>query len=163
MLRFFSLIRLQRADAHLLILTGSPETLPSALERFPVLKLAVSTMSVSADLVPEYLACADLGMALRRTSFSMQGVAPIKLGEYLLCGLPVVASTGVGNTDAIGPDVGFLVSEMDDSGLDAAANWFLNTALPQRETFRLRCNETGIAHFSLDACVDNHHKALLAL
>ena len=51
--------------------------------------------------------------ALRRSSFSMRAVAPIKLGEYLLCGLPALASPGVGDTDAIAADAGLLLDRLD--------------------------------------------------
>ncbi len=57
--------------------------------------------SVKSDEVPFYLNAADVAFALRQPTFSMQGVAPIKLGEYLLCGLPVIASKGIGDTDDI--------------------------------------------------------------
>lgn len=57
--------------------------------------------SVRAEEVPFYLNAGDVAFALRTPTFSMQGVAPIKLGEYLLCGLPVIASRGIGDTDDI--------------------------------------------------------------
>ena len=65
----------------------------------------------------------------------MQAVAPIKLGEYLLCGLPVVATAGIGDTDAISSDAGMLLQRMDEAELQAAADWFIDSVLPQREAF----------------------------
>jgi len=82
-----------------LILTGNTEfaekNMPSDLKSKIILK------SVKTDEVPSYLNAADSAFALRKPTFSMQGVAPIKLGEYLLCGLPVIASRGIGDTDQI--------------------------------------------------------------
>src|SRR5690606_35943047 len=76
-------------EAKFLILTGNLEfaesKIPADLKEFIVLK------KVNSEEVPSYLNAADLGFALRQPKFSMQGVAPIKLGEYLLCGLPVIA------------------------------------------------------------------------
>ena len=51
--------------------------------------------------IASYLNAADAAFAFRIPSFSMQGVAPIKLGEYLLSGLAVIASKGIGDTEEI--------------------------------------------------------------
>lgn len=163
MLRLFGLVRQLRADARLLVLTGSPELLRSALERFAELAPAVSSRNVPGHAVPAYLACADLGLALRRSSFSMRGVAPIKLGEYLLCGLPVLASPGIGDTDAIAGSAGRLLAGLDDAELARAARWFCDEVLPHRETLREHCRSTGIRHFSLEACANAYAAALAPL
>ncbi len=163
MLRLFGLVRQIRADARLLVLSGSPEALQPALERFAGLAAAVSILSLPGEAVPGYLACADLGLALRRRSFSMRAVAPIKLGEYLLCGLPVLASPGVGDTDAIAASGGRLLAGLDDAELAQAARWFCSDVLPQRESWRTRCRSLGLRHFSLEACADAYAAALNAL
>jgi len=90
------------AENHLakfLILTGNTEfaeqNIPSELKEHVILK------SVPAEKVSFYLIGGDVAFGLRKPTFSMQGVAPIKLGEYLLCGLPVIASKGIGDTEKI--------------------------------------------------------------
>lgn len=86
-------------NSKFLILTGNTEfakqNIPEELLPNIILK------SVKSDEVPFFLNAADVAFALRQPTFSMQGVAPIKLGEYLLCGLPVIASKGIGDTDDI--------------------------------------------------------------
>lgn len=163
MFRLFGLVRQIRADARFLVLTGSPEALQPLLERFAVLAPAVSTLSLPGHAVPGYLACADLGLALRRSSFSMRAVAPIKLGEYLLCGLPVLASPGIGDTEAIVASAGRLLARPDDTELAQAARWFCDEVLPHREILREHCRNTGVRHFSLDACADAYAAALAPL
>ena len=90
------------AENHLakfLILTGNTEfaeqNIPSELKEHVILK------SVPSEKVSFYLNGGDVAFGLRKPTFSMQGVAPIKLGEYLLCGLPVIASKGIGDTEKI--------------------------------------------------------------
>ena len=82
-----------------LILTGNTEfaeqNIPSELKAHVILK------SVPSEKVSFYLNGGDVAFGLRKPTFSMQGVAPIKLGEYLLCGLPVIASKGIGDTEKI--------------------------------------------------------------
>lgn len=163
MLQLFEAVKRRRADARLLILSGSPEIARSALSARPTLDAATVVKAVPAHEVPGYLACADLGLALRRQSFSMQAVAPIKVGEYLLCGLPVVATKGVGDTDAIGGDVGFLVERMDARELEGAAEWFCERVLTDRAGFAGRCRAVGCEGFSLEAGMGAYLEAFQAL
>lgn len=163
MLRLFALIRERRPDAHWLILTGSPEAVQPALGKHPQLQRSITTRAVSPQAVPQYLACADLGLALRQPSFSMQAVAPIKLGEYLLCGLPVVATAGIGDTEAISAGAGMLLQRMDDAELKAAADWFIDSVLPQRENYRASSRAVGLSRFSLEASAESYQKALAQL
>lgn len=89
----------EKREAKFLILTGNTEfaeeNIPSELKPHVILK------SVPAEKVSFYLNGGDVAFGLRKPTFSMQGVAPIKLGEYLLCGLPVIASKGIGDTEKI--------------------------------------------------------------
>lgn len=89
----------EKREAKFLILTGNTEfaeqNIPSELKTHVILK------SVPSEKVSFYLNGGDLAFGLRKPTFSMQGVAPIKLGEYLLCGLPVIASKGIGDTEKI--------------------------------------------------------------
>ncbi|WP_333850284.1 glycosyltransferase [Epilithonimonas sp.] len=85
--------------AKFLILTGNTEfaeqNILSELKPYVIIK------SMPAEKVSFYLNGGDVAFGLRKPTFSMQGVAPIKLGEYLLCGLPVIASKGIGDTERI--------------------------------------------------------------
>lgn len=161
MLRLFTLIHDRRPDAHLLVLTGSPEAVRPALDKHPQLNGCVTTLTVPAQVVPQYLGCADLGLALRQPSFSMQAVAPIKLGEYLLCGLPVVATAGIGDTQAISAEAGMLLQRMDDGELKTAADWFIDSVLPEREKYRASSRAVGLSTFSLEASAASYAQALL--
>ncbi len=76
-------------------------TQPERLKSWQPLPDRVCVIKAMIAEVPMLLAASDIGLALRQPSFSMQGVAPIKIGEYLLCGLPVVATKGVGDIDAM--------------------------------------------------------------
>lgn len=160
MLQLFARVHQQLPVARLLILTGSPELLPVALQQFPGLQPFVTVLSVPAHAVPEYLACADLGLALRKRSFSMQGVAPVKLGEYLLCGLPVITSNGIGDSAIIAQDAGFLLDFPDEKALQMAADWFVGVVLSRRENFRIQSGATGKGQFSLEASVAYYPRKL---
>jgi glycosyltransferase involved in cell wall biosynthesis len=160
MLRLFALVHDRRPDAHLLVLTGSLAAVQPAMDKHPQLSGCVTTLTVAAQAVPKYLGCADVGLALRQRSFSMQAVAPIKLGEYLLCGLPVVATAGIGDTAAISADAGVLLHCMDDAELKAATDWFIDSVLPQRENYRKSSRAVGLSRFSLEASALSYQNAL---
>lgn len=89
----------EKREAKFLILTGNTafaeQNIPAELKAHLILK------SVPSEKVSFYLNGGDIAFGLRKPTFSMQGVAPIKLGEYLLCGLPVIASKGIGDTEKI--------------------------------------------------------------
>jgi glycosyltransferase involved in cell wall biosynthesis len=114
-------------------------------------------MRVAPDEVSQFLAAGDVGMAYRSTHFSMQGVAPIKLSEYLLCGLPVIGTAAIGDTEAA-VDEGLFLDE--ESGAQEAARWFVNDVMPRREDFRRKARAVGQHRFSLARSVEDYAKAL---
>jgi glycosyltransferase involved in cell wall biosynthesis len=139
--------------AYLLVLTGNPHYLQAvALENVIIKK-------VPADEVPRYLSIAHVGLALRKATLSMQGVAPIKLGEYLLLGLPVIASAGIGDTQQLIENKSFcyLMEDHSDASLNEALQWIIG--LPphiNREEIRTY----GIAHFGLQKAIDLYRTGL---
>lgn len=161
MSNFFQVLLTRKVDAHFLLLTASPDSASAAIDAFPAIKAAVTVLSVPVNDVHAYLAAADVGLALRRPSFSMRAVAPIKLGEYLLCGLPIIATRGIGDTSTLATeDIGFLVDDGCESQLEEAAAWFANVVLPARNTFRDRCRSVGVEKFSLANAVESYRRAL---
>ena len=161
MLRLFGLVLEQRADTHFLALTGSPQLMQDQLISNPNLAKQITIKSVASDEVPAYLACADLGLAFRQPSFSMQAVAPIKLGEYLLCGLPLVATKGIGDTHIINEKVGLIVENMGKEELQGVADWFVEKVLPLREDMRDSCRNIGLKSFSLETSSEKYKEAIL--
>lgn len=163
MLQLHQLVLARRPDAILLVITHSGDYFQSVFSRYRIAPSSVILRAAEPDEVPQYLACADLGLALRTPSFSMQGIAPIKLGEYLLCGLPVLATAGIGDAHLLSMDTGMTVDDVSAAHSDAVADWFINTVIPGRTGFRARCRDLGVARFSLSACVDSYSRALDSL
>lgn len=147
-----------RPDARLLVLSGSPELAEAELgEGTP---LAPIVIRASPDRVGRYLAAADIGLAFRARSFSVQGVAPVKLGEYLLCGVPVVGNSAIGDTmEAL--EAGVFLD--DRAGSEAAAEWLVGEVLPDREAYRARARSTGVSGFSLQRSVEDYLAAIAPL
>lgn len=145
-------------NSKFLILTGNTafaeQNMPEELKGKIILK------SVKSEEVPFYLNTANLAFALRQTSFSMQGVAPIKLGEYLLCGLPVIASKGIGDTDSILAHFPECYLYDHNLGLQAQqekiSNFLENAIFADKNKIAATAQE----HFSLDAAAQSYIKAI---
>lgn len=163
MVRFMETLLVQCPAARWLVLSAQGDALASDLARCPAVARATIIKSVDPTAVPRLLASADLGLALRRPSFSMRAVAPVKLGEYLMCGVPVLATAGVGDTDAIDGDAGRVVGAMDQAGTAAAVAWLRDEVMARRGEFRAHCAAVGRKAFSLDAAVESYLAALSGL
>ncbi len=147
-------VRKLRPDARFLVLTGSPELATEALGERAAGSII---MRVSPGEVPRFLAAADAGLAYRSTSFSMQGVAPVKLSEYLLCGLPVIGTGAVGDTASVVAEGVFFD---DQDGAPAAAQWLVGEVLPRRDFYRAKARAAGQAQFSLARSLADYSRAL---
>jgi glycosyltransferase involved in cell wall biosynthesis len=155
MLDIFQQYQTQHPDAHFLILTGNIEFakrhLPSSLATH------VSIKNVPFEEVPEYLNCADVAFALREPTFSMQGVAPIKLGEYLLMGIPTIASAGVGDSEVILEHVPhcFLFQHDNPNAVIDAVAFVSQLQEVQHEAIR----DIGMEYFSIEKSAESYVKS----
>lgn len=111
--------------------------------------------------VPAELAGCDLGLALRLPAFSTRAVLPIKLGEYLLAGLPVLGTPGVGNTAELQAEGVFRSAEPGE--LDQSINWIVDTVLPARAALRQTCHAIGLRDYSVAGAVASYATALASL
>ena len=86
-------------DVHLLFITPDRELASTILESSTIPTAACTILSVPQAEVSSILAAADAGFLLRKPSRLTNVVQPVKLGEYLGAGVPVIVSRGAGNVD----------------------------------------------------------------
>jgi glycosyltransferase involved in cell wall biosynthesis len=162
MLDFFEAVLAKQNDAVLTILTGNTELAHALVKKRKLSARSVRIRRMPPGEVPHYLASADLGLALREPSFSQRGVCPIKLAEYLLCGLPVVATAGVGDTDhQIDAGVGYVIEDLDCVNWETVVEHFFETILPNRDAFRERCRARGLEHFDIENVARSFREIIL--
>jgi glycosyltransferase involved in cell wall biosynthesis len=160
-LRCFAAALRREPAARLAVLTGQPAQVEPILVASGLPRDRIFLDRVPPTEVPAWLRAADLGFALREPSFSQRGVSPIKVGEYLLSGLPLVAIRGVGDLDQqLRDDVALLLDDAGDASVTAVADWLFNRVLPNRETLRMVCRQRGVDVFSLEACAQRYRTAL---
>ncbi|WP_373524575.1 hypothetical protein [Aquiflexum sp.] len=145
---------LSRGDqGKFLILTRNPIYLEGKVS--PELEPHLIVRKGAFDDIPRFLMAADLGLSLRSPAPSLAGLAPIKLGEYLLCGLPVLVSPDVGDTEEVLKGKNFCF--FYEKGKEAALlDWFENLKPAHPETI----HEFGRAHFGLKASISEYLRVL---
>jgi len=139
---------------HFLILTGNTAYAESQIP--PDFHSKITVKKVPVAEVPDYLNAADFAFALRQPSFSMQGVAPIKLGEYLLCGLPVLASKGIGDSEAILENFEGCLLYDHSRGIAAQLQEILTFAENAIFADRNKISESAGRYFSLRAAAESY-------
>ena len=146
------------SDVYLLILANNPEFLAET-----ILDSKVVIRKVDPLEVPKYLSVGDVAFAIREQTFSMCGVAPIKLGEYLLMGLPVLASARIGDSD------NFLSNDESVFFLESHSIYELERGMKWiGDIFEKGCDRNEICnlgkqHFSIEAAGQSYHNALSQL
>jgi len=80
--------------------------------------------SATRDQMPDLLSAADVGLSFVFRTLSKTSCSPVKNGEYLACGLPLVTTQGVGDYSALvaRDRVGVVVEGLREPELSAAAH-----------------------------------------
>ena len=99
--RAFQSCKEVRPEAHLLVLTTSPAEARSFLRQAGVSAVDWTVVSVPHAEVQKYLLAGDVGLLLRRPSPINSVASPMKFAEYVACGVPVLASPGIGDLDGM--------------------------------------------------------------
>ena len=151
-----SQIRLKFQKGKLLVLcrddTFAKDRTPKELIPF------IQFLNIPFSAIPSHLSAGDLGISLRRPAPSLIGLSPIKLGEYFLCGLPVLASTQPGDSEELLESCEFVFPTVDPQNIDDSVlmNWWDSKRPFDREEIRA----FGLNHFSLEKSIESYRLAL---
>lgn len=107
----------QQPTFHLLVLTQSnPDLIRRPLARYGIAEQRYTVKAIAPAAMPDWLSAADVALTLVRPSYSKIASSPTKQAEYLACGLPIVANTGIGDSDTLisTNNVGVLLATMTD-------------------------------------------------
>jgi glycosyltransferase involved in cell wall biosynthesis len=156
----FAALAERGASPRLLLLNGNPDAARQALgDCAPVAARDAIVRSAPAQEVGDWLALADAGLAFRAPSPSMRAVAPVKLSEYLLCGLPVVGSAIAGHpVEALEAD---LLCDQERGG-SACAGWLVDKAA-DRDRVSPAAVALGRGRYGIDRMVADYAAALNAM
>lgn len=138
-------------SAHLLILTPSPGGIvEDTLDRLAIPRERVTIRSVPYAEVPMHLSLGDVGLCFIKPSLSKLSSSPTKIGEYLACGLPILANAGVGDVEELvrRQRVGVVLDEFSGHAYQKALDQ-MEKLLQDREGLRQRCRAAAEEKFSL--------------
>ncbi len=146
---FFLAVCRRLPESRLVIVTPEPAKrwYPRLLEHGLDASQLIVDMDPAPNTVARRIASADVGLACYRRIRSAAGCSPVKVGEYLACGVPVAVSAGIGDCDALLARwrAGVTVSANAwDEAVDALDTLRGDPALPAR------CRALAEAHFSLN-------------
>lgn len=108
------------------------------------------------EQVQEYISAADFGVVAVPSQPSQKFRSPIKVGEYLCCGLPYLVCAGVSEDDLVAEKYGVGVVVNGFSEAEATRVYPQMEQLLNREKTQLRqqCREAGIAYRGLSQYLD---------
>lgn len=164
MARFFRSLMKRRKDIAGLLITMDREMAGGFLGLLGDVGHRVRVRSLSVREVPIYLSASSLGVSFRRPSISMRAVSPIKVGEYLLSGVPTVLSSiplvlpAVAQSGAV-----YVLSDFSDAEFNSAGEWFVDVVLPKREEFRRLARQIGVTEFQAASAAKDYERALALL
>jgi glycosyltransferase involved in cell wall biosynthesis len=133
----------KRAIGNVSLLVLTPESPVPFERRAAELGVRCIVRNAAPTEVPRWLSVADAGLSLRKALPSQASSSPIKNGEYLACGLPIVTTSGVGDYTRliVERNVGVLIERFDDESLLGAAR-ALRGLLQDAET-PMRCRDAA--------------------
>ena len=146
---FASIAFRERPGVRLRVLTRDSQVVEAAVEGAGLPRAAWSIESITHAAMPEELARQDAGLFFLTQGLSEHGCSPTKIGEYWACGLPVVTTPNVSDTDEIiqRERVGVIVREHSPAGYRKALDELFelrgDPALPRR------CRRAAEMHYGL--------------
>lgn len=157
MFRFAAMMKSNWADASFRILTGSNrEQVVAAAENAGLPMSCLNISRVLPEAVSGELCAAEVGLCFVRPTGAKVASCPTKLAEYLACGLPVVATDGVGDVSNIlqSNRVGVVVRHDDECSWQAAVEEL--AILLRDPELRQRCRRVAEQSFGLADGADNY-------
>jgi glycosyltransferase involved in cell wall biosynthesis len=111
-------------------------------------------LSVLHNEVPDYLAAADCGFLLRASSQVNRVASPVKFGEYLASGTPVIMSNGIGDYSELArrENVGVVLPTGPWSATaETALKTFIDAYRRDSASWRARCLRVAREHLDYNA------------
>ncbi|MFC1590130.1 glycosyltransferase, partial [Candidatus Omnitrophota bacterium] len=157
MLDFFKCSLDEVPNATFLILTrDSTSGLIKAIEKKGISASSVKVMSSTYDEMPALMRIADAGIFFINP-YKKIGSSPIKMGEFLASGVPVIINPGVGDTEGLVREnkVGVVVEEFKPDDYREALRELI-AIKGEGEALKRRCRQTAREHLSLNKGVEKY-------
>ena len=160
MLDFFSVVS-GKIDAHFLFLTPDVESSRKLFEERNYPLEIYTILEVDHKDIANYLKRSDLALMLREHSVINYVASPVKMGEYLVCGVPVVGTPHVGAFKMLVSqyNVGFTIELEDIRNNPGLLDKIAKMVKDNREEYREHCINCAQAVFLRKNYVSEYIKA----
>ena len=131
----------QESNWHFLCLTtGSADLIRKLMMERSIDASRYTIRAAAPSDVPSYLSASDAGVAFYKPALSRLATSPVKLTEYLACGLPVIINSGIGDSDALvtREGLGAVVTRFNEQEFAAVAGVIENLGGAERTRKRSR-------------------------
>jgi glycosyltransferase involved in cell wall biosynthesis len=148
-------------DTGLLVISQAPtDTLIRLYKEAGLPESHLWTGRVGVTEVIGYLCLCDWGLSVKHESHSQLFCSPTKIPEYLLAGLPILASRGIGDTDEIlkDHDIGIVFNAWDRSSIRDAVQQM--PSLKRDASLPDRCRKIATLVFNLQDIGGKRYQAL---
>lgn len=101
---------------HILIVTTDQALAHKFTDYYHLSSSDITIKTATHSEVPQYMMAADIGILIRQPHPLNRVASPTKFAEYLMTGLSVLVSTGIGDSDEIIQQYGFgaIVENLED-------------------------------------------------
>ncbi len=158
LLSFFTVIKKIDPSSYLLIASDYPsESVLKEAQKFNISPDDLMVKNLDYCEMPMVYSLSSVSLIFYTRRLSLSGCCPIKLGESLASGVPVIANTGIGDCDRIITDekVGVI---LNDFSVDEYRKAFmgLKELMIDRDGLKARCRAFAFRYLSLGGGVDKY-------
>ncbi len=162
----FLIFKQKIKNAHFLILTPANKMkISNLMVGYGLLEDDFTIINLSHEEIPTYLLMGDVGLLLRSESIINRVASPVKFTEYLACGIPVLATEGIGDVShlirkyRVGGIVDLNNNDSKMTGVDSVLDLMLN----ERQKLCERCKNIARNYFSLEKYIKKYHDIYIEL
>ena len=160
MMDFVAVARNHLPNLRLLVLTQEPQDRCRHAAKERNIDDILTVRAAARESMVDYLSAADVGLSFRLPLPSASACSPVKNGEYLACGLPIVALDGVGDYSRLiaTREVGVLLKRLDAAEYQRGALELRN--LMNDSLLNERCREVAKSEVGLLEVVVPRYRAI---
>ncbi len=157
MFLFFKRLLVQKSNAKFLLISAdSASMIQQYATKHDIPSDCIVVQSAKRDEVPTLLSLSNVSLFFIKPVFSKQASSPVKMGEILAMGIPIIANSGVGDVDAIIHDTqcGLLIDQFTNEAYDAAIASIDELMKRDKSVFTLASRK----YYSLEEGVNRYFK-----
>jgi glycosyltransferase involved in cell wall biosynthesis len=160
MMEFFLRFKMLCPQAFFLVLTYSDltEKIRSEINYDKLRNDDVLFLSISPEMMPVYLSLGNIGIIFRKQELLNQVSSPLKVGEYLAAGIPILLTRGIGDTENVlsNHDIGMFVEEFSTRAFDDASKRIIHFYEKKNHEVFSRCRMIASEVFSFEKAVQQY-------